>query len=383
MSTAYRKLFNIGISHTYYTDGAGKVDFAVRPTSDTLRNLAGHHMRFVDNDAGLAVLYRVDGSGAPFITDAEISANLRLRFTIELKNAYFFNYTDLAITKELRNSVYYFDGSLVTSSGSLPDLTLTFEAPEELDFRKGAFTYVFTLPGNPGTGTLRLIGPGGSIVQQYTVPRNENNEYIVHVEMSRFRPGRYALLRLDNGVPDGSEEPFYFDTEMNPAATFGVIEIGKGTLWSDVFNYNFDEYVDSLPPTNEVPAYAAMQYVVAFSHRSEQWVYKVVFKKTALPSNLNHVTIEELFAAIDGNRYHQSSGDYAFVFERDGGATDFDGYDMLTFKSIDGPLPNVTDYPIFQETKKNLNLKIGGDTVYGGLPNPDYKNFKNEVIIYV
>jgi hypothetical protein len=110
-----------------------------------------------------------------------------------------------------------------------------------------------------------------------------------------------------------------------------------------------------------------------------------VFKETDFPEDIEDLTIDEQFVSIAPpplNRYHDADNPVQFYFFVDGDEQDFNGYKMLKFKSTDDEGEDL-NYPIYEETKKNLNLKLDGDTLYGSLPNPDYKNLKNEVIIYV
>lgn len=382
MSTNYRKLFSIAINHSYYTNGNGASDFAIRPTAETLKLLNGHGMRFISGDAGNMILYRVNynsGTGEfdPFISVPEMDANLRLRFYVELKNPYFFNITNLPSTKPLRSSLYFFAGSSAVFSGALTDgdAKLSFLAPDELACRKSAFTYTYTLAGNPTNGVLRLLDEAGNTVREYQSPRDTNDEFVAHVEMTRLKPGKYALQKVNSGALEGTAEAFYFDADLNPAATFGLIEIPQTSIWQNIHDFN------AINGNNE-----AVEANISFAARSEQWIYKIVFKKTPIPVDLliEPVTIEETWTPVVGNRYHAVEATDKMYFAQDGMPSTFEGYDMLKFKSVVSDLDDSNrNYPLYQETKRNLNLKIDTDTVLGGIPNPDFKNLKNEVIIYV
>ncbi len=382
MSTTYRKLFSFNIKHRYYSDGVGLADFNIRPTMETLKVLKDHGMRFLSGPMGNHILYRVEYNDVtsnydPFISTSEMAADLKLRFTLELKNAYFFNITKLVPTKPLRASLFYYAASTGIFSGTLAseDAVLEFADPVELDYRKPAFTHDFTLTGNPAIGHLQVLDAAGAIVQTYQPAINSENKYKAHIELSRLRPGKYALQKINAGTPEGAPEEFYFDPNINPSATFGMIELSKSSLWKDVHDFN------AIAGNND-----SIALEIGFKVRKVEWVYNVVFKKTALPTDLvaEPVTIEENWVKITGNRYHNSKSQDEMFFVQDGSPTLLDGYDSLKFKTVQSAIDfNDRKYPIYQETKRNLNLKIDGETAYGGIPNPDYKNLKNEVIIYV
>ena len=382
MSTNYRKLFNITIGHRYYSDGKGSGDFELHPTSETSKLLKSHGMRFISGDMGNLILYRVEYNSTtstfdPFISTMEMAANLKLRFVLTLKNPYFFNISKLKPNKPLRSSIFHFKTSTATQSGTLAtgDARLLFLNPTELDCRNAAFTYNYGLVGRPLIGELWVKDENGNTVQRYTSTRNELNKYDAHVEMSRFPPGKYGLQEINRGTPEGSEKQFYFDPELTPASTFGIIEISLSSLWKDIHDFN-------AIASNNTP----VELAIDFKERKEQWIYKIVFKKTPMPANLvtEPVTIEETWVRVATNRYHNARASDEMFFIQDGSPSLFEGHNMLQFKSV----VSATDssdktIPLYQETKKNLNLKIDGDTAFGDLPNPDYKNLKNEVIIYV
>ncbi|MFN8393223.1 MAG: hypothetical protein U0176_00970 [Bacteroidia bacterium] len=381
MANAYRKLYRIQIAHSYYTDANGLRDFVVRPLADTVQMLRDHRMRFIQNVDGVYVSYESlfnedTGDYDPFIPATEITDGTKIRLALELQNPWFFNFTDLsgiADPKELRRSIlFYTTVGATPTMADPPDYTasLALATPEWLTFQKAAFSYVYTLTGNPASGTLRLISPNGAVVRTYSSTRDEANKYTAFVEMSRLKPGRYSLQRVNEGVAEGDPEYFYFDPDINPAATFAVIELVKDETWETLQAYNAD-------PSNN----GMMKVVLSFQHRVETWNYKVVFKNTALPldgsdPDYDEISISEFFAEIPGNRYHVDSGTDTFEFEVVRALGTMNGYDMVEVLSVD-------EYPLYQETKKNLSLKVGETEIYADLPNPDYKNLRTEVIIYV
>lgn len=382
MANAFRKLYQIQVAHSYYTDQAGLRDFVVRALADTTQTLRDHRMRLIQNADGVYISYESlfnEGTGEydPFITAAEVPDGMKLRLALELQNPWFFNFTDMsgiADPKELRKSILYYttSGASATLAGTVPDYTSKLElaTPEWLTFRKAAFSYPYTLAGNPATGELWLMGPTGAYIRSYKSALDETNGYTAFVEMSRLKPGRYSLQKVNQGVAEGAPEYFYFDPDINPAATFGVIELVKDATWGTLQAYNAD-------PSNN----GMIKVVISFQHRVETWSYKVVFKDTPLPldgsnPDYDEISISEFFAEVPGNRYHVNAGTDTFEFEVVPSLGSMNGYDMVEVLSVD-------EYPLYQETKKNLSLTVGSTEIYADLPNPDYKNLRTEVIIYV
>lgn len=377
MSFYYRKLLTLNLTHGYYSGDGMTEDFTIKPTTATAEDLDANGLLFRNTDLGIIVFYRArnnSGSIDPVRPATGMKDGTRFTFLLQLDNPYFYNFTDLPMTKSPRNSVYLYNsaaGVKTPDGGNTYTESIAFPAVTEVEFKAPVFAHTYTLTGNPPIGVLRLSGPDGNVIEDVASDKNDNDEYVAYFDLTRFPGGKYSLQRINDGTPEGSAVEFYHDPEVNPGITFGVIEIVKDVSWEEIQAHN------SALNTND-----GIRYDVAFANREDQWVYQVVFKYTEIPADLADVVIEETFVAIPGNRYHDDALTDQFFFKRDASATTFNGIDSLVFRSVDNS-DVAKDYPLYQEAKNNLNLKIEGATVYAGLPNPDYKNGKTEVIVYV
>jgi hypothetical protein len=143
-SVKYKALFNVDILHNYFLnkgvegfDLMSEVDkniqlnsfdvntlFSILPTRKTQRQLRGHNLIFKSLNTGFTVWSKVSGTddNIPFIS---LDDELSFTFLIQLKDALFYNYTDLKL--ENSGKLYYFSNrkldaepgsfSLINSSG--------------------------------------------------------------------------------------------------------------------------------------------------------------------------------------------------------------------------------------------------------------------------
>src|SRR4051794_34457444 len=91
MTTAFARLFALGITHGYY--GGPSRDFAFTIPTDTSGMLAGHRMIAREIDGELVVASELNAAGSGPMADA---GGARLRFGLRLTNPYFGAFTELA-----------------------------------------------------------------------------------------------------------------------------------------------------------------------------------------------------------------------------------------------------------------------------------------------
>ncbi len=92
----YLPLFNLHLTHPYYTDDRCP-DFQIEPTPDTHRRLNNYRCVLKPKPNGVQVLATVTDHGVPFIP---MHKNALFAFHLRLQNPDFALFTDLAeITK--------------------------------------------------------------------------------------------------------------------------------------------------------------------------------------------------------------------------------------------------------------------------------------------
>lgn len=90
MTTQFRTLFTVNISHAYYNEGCKDFDFVF--PADTAQLLRNGKLIAKVRDGVLYVLFEADKSGNVLVSIAEKT----LRIGLKLLNPFFSNYTDLA-----------------------------------------------------------------------------------------------------------------------------------------------------------------------------------------------------------------------------------------------------------------------------------------------
>lgn len=391
MASIYRKFMRFQLLHTYYGEDAVTPDFVIRPTPNTLKTLRNYGLTFRADAFGFRILYAAYETDIPVgvpvpggptmeihpLQDFKDMPNGEpLDFLLELKNANFFHFTELS-SVVLRNQILVFE-SLDRTSAAHNDfygsLRYTLDAPTSYAMRSSIFSLTYTLVGDPYKGQLRVKDADGNVVWEAESIRTEDNVYQAKVNLSAQAPGIYTLEKLASGVVQGSPETFYMDDAIAPNSTFAVVRMRKETLW------------ETLQTDNASNPDAELGMVVQFDHREAQWKYKVVFKFSEFTGDTADYEITDgLSTVVDDDRYNTGLVGDQFFFKAEASASKFNGYDALVFKSVDSALPGALDkeFPLYKESKYDLNLLKEGVNLLTQLPNPGTQSYVPEVIIYV
>lgn len=362
--------------HTYYGDEAITPDFVVKPTPRTAALLKNYGLTFRSDSYGFRILYAGFEDGEPVHPLEDMEDGETLSFTLHLQNQSFFHFTELAGVV-LRNQLLVYDSLARTTEANTDyhgNLRYILDAPTSYAIKPSIFSTTYSLTGNPYSGSLRFKDSDGNTVLEVESIRTQDDVFNAKVDLSAEDPGVYSMEKMNNGSPEGPPELFYLDDSISANSTFGVIRLVKETLWETLQDDNV-----AASPDEEIGM------VVKFDHRVAQWKYKVVFKFTEYSGDATDYVISDgLSTVVDDDRYNTGLIGDKFFFKAETSAGKFNGYDALDFNSVDdAPSPNPKDYPLFRESKYDLNLLKEGVNLLTHLPNPGTQSYVPEVIIYV
>lgn len=355
VSINYTRLFNLGITHTYYENNRAR-GIKVQPTRETSRLLQGGNMLFKTIPSGMVILYRAQNDEvSPFV---ELPPDQKFTFTLRAENkAEFQNITNLDVSTDDRysaSSILYFTNDPAASSADP-------ENPEVIShqlldgLKNSLFTYSFGIDSPPSEVLLRVrnaeeelvsVGKtedGTALPLTLTLTRNNDDNYAQQIDLRNKVPGRYTFT-IRNTADDETlkEEVFYMDDELASGDLLGIVDITYDTATGHLYG-NTEEYE------------------LQFTRKESIWAYFIVNK------NRNIVfDDDDLFIDDQG-----SEGYTPINFTRDGdephATIRVNGLDTVVFKS-DDPIP------FFELPKASVQLRKnpGNSVLVNNLPNPSH-----------
>jgi hypothetical protein len=361
ISINYTRLFNLRMTHTYFSDLQAS-GLKLRPTRSTTRLLKGANMLFKTIPNGVVILYR---AGSDEITPViNLPPDQTFTFVLIAENpAEFQNITKLDVApddKFLSTSILHFTNDPNNATGDA-------ENPEELvhsliDSKKNSlFSYLFNLETSPNDVLLRITGPDGATVSAgknadgtpmsdpLSITKSDDNMYRQQVDL-RQRPAGLYTFTVRNSADDSTlkEERFYVDDELASQNFLGLVDI----VYSESPGHIYGE---------------TEEYTLSFSRKETVWTYYIVNKN-------GFVVFDDHDLAISD----PGSSDYpAVTFTREGDEPHADiqvnGYETVLFKS-NVPIP-FKDLP-----KPNVQLvrNPGSAILVKNLPNPSHSGVVKE-----
>ena len=346
MIRSFVKLFDLEILHDYYIAGKSD-DFVIQATADTSKLIKGYRSLLKTRSSvvgknsvsGLAVVYEATDAvlHTPLIP---ITAPVSFRFSMNLVNPLFQNFTELPV-KNNADEVYYY----TNTGGATLVLTL-------IELQSKIFTYVFNSAGTPDQ--LRIFGPDG--VEIIALRKNlvGGPAFEVQLNLQGYPDGKYKLELFDNNITIGEFKHIYFDSTLKSEKVFGIIEIVKAAN-----DFPFD------------------QLKIQFTKSDAFWKYFVVVKKGVGTDTYDIEDGEDGGPYIDFSKVvSPSPQDQATM---DALLADLPEGDVILFKST-------TEVEYSEVRKKELQLIKNAQLsppLISNLPNPEVANPKAEAFVFV
>lgn len=206
MSTQFRTLFTVSITHTYYTPvGCKDFDFII-PT-DTAQLLKNSKMTARVGDGGLRVLFGADKNGAALIS----AVGKTLRLGLKLLNPYFSNFTELDVNFRKKTPVY---------RNRVAPMSLDAPLPFALVGRR--FSHELTGAARPVVVALK---DGQDRTIQTDTITATNDRATVSYDLTGLDAGAYMVEEAFPGEPKKNPYNYYADPELQQLGVFGVLEI--------------------------------------------------------------------------------------------------------------------------------------------------------------
>ena len=220
-SIQYQPLFKVDVFHFFFLNNGLKTFFSmnadeaakqldgydlksllsISPTLETQQKLKGHHLVFRTLNTGFVVWSKVsnDDNTVPFIP---LPDELSLTFLIQVKDAFFYNYTNLALGN-LGKTNYFSNRRLSTESPAFP---LINKSGDHFNINE---TFALT----PESAAVEM--------KNLSTPEKANLFGLIRLYMKADS----AALNIVN--PDG--------TIANPAKIFELVFDNRKTIWRYIF----------------------------------------------------------------------------------------------------------------------------------------------------
>jgi hypothetical protein len=207
MTTQFRILFTVTITHAYYSGGCKDFDFLI--PADTAQVLKNGRLVARVRDGKLVVLFETKETGAALAA----VAGKKLRIGLKLLNPYFSNFTALAF--DTRASIPLYRNAVN------PDV---LDAPKVVPLVGRLFGHVLTGTARPVTAMLK--DSAGQALQAEAIT-TANNRTTVSCNLTGQAAGAYVV---EEAYPSDTELiPYYCDPELRQLGPFGVMEIEVGS----------------------------------------------------------------------------------------------------------------------------------------------------------
>lgn len=333
MTTKFRMLFTVGITHAYYS-GRCK-DFAFVVPADTAQALRNGKLLAKVRDGKLHVLLEADAADAALAS----ATGMTLRFGLVLLKRSLANVTAFDFDFRSARPLY--------RNGTQAEV---LDAAEERILVGKMFSHAFTDSARPVTATLK--DRHGRILQTETIEASHDRSTVSYDLTSR-EAGPYTVEE-DYSSTTGSR-PYYVDTELHRQGVLGVLEIEIGGGFY------------SSPPDFEI-----------IFHAKEETLKYYVVAKNFNDADLDQLTVTDVGFADDGRpqvhftkvavaSFTPEDIAPALLLAQDGGAK------AALFKS---------QSPVARQDKarRKIQLKKNGEVLIKNLPQPAEDQAKADVI---
>lgn len=205
MTTKFRTLFMVSISHAYYSSDCKDFDFVF--PADTAQLLRNGKLIAKVLDGKLYVLFETDEAGTALIP----FAGKTLRIGLKLLNPYFCNFTEPTFKSNALTPLYRNTAN-----------PAALDAPEEVALVGQVFSHSLTNTERPVTVTLK--NTNGQILQTDIIAA-ANNRTTVSYELTGQVAGAYTVEEAYSGSGETKRTTYYCDAELKQYGVFGAIEI--------------------------------------------------------------------------------------------------------------------------------------------------------------
>lgn len=353
----YRRLFNLRIHHSYYSDGV-PAGVQIHPASSTSKILRGSKMLLKWLPDGITVLYRADHSEVEPLVRLD---HLKLTFFITIQNAKEFqaitNLDDPAGKSFDSSSILYFKNDPENGSSD-PD------EPEPVTYslldsvRPLLFTYTFSKEDSPDELFFRLKNESGEPVapgkdssgqqlpDQLLLEKQEDGAFRQQIDLRGKKTGVYSVSLWEQEDDDDPyhRETFYVDDQLSGRALLGILELEFDGEHGDFYG-------------------EIQEFDIRFERRKTYWKYLVVNKQGRLQHPETLVIEESELIEND----HYDSVIFSRIEDPPGEQMKIEGRDAYVFRS-DDPIP------FFEIPKGSIELKESASKVLiSNLPNASHR----------
>jgi hypothetical protein len=337
MTTNFKTLFVITITHAYYRERCEDVAFVI--PADTIEWLKNGKLLGRELDGKLHVLYETDDDElAP--TALKPVPGQTLRIGLRLINPLFSNFTKLENTFASTTFLY--------RNATAPT---ALDAPAKVQLVGHVFSHPLSDGARPVTATLK--NKAGAIVQTEEVTAALNRPAVSY-DLSGLAPGPYLVE--ENYQAGTVQTSYYSDPELVQAGIFGIVEVQIDNGF----------YSAVAPP----------KFEIAFNAREETLRYYVVATNypTAQLSVSDVGAIEDGRPAIIFDKI--ASGDLSDPEKLSRDLLKSGSAEVVLFRSHD-------DVTRAEKPRKKIQLKKNGDVLITHLPQPRPENPNADLIISV
>jgi hypothetical protein len=330
MTTKFRKLFTLAVSHGYYSDECRDFNFVIPGNTSTLLRNGKLIAKVLDGK--LNVLYEADDEGTALVT----MAGAKLRFGMKLINPLFSNITDFAAPTPLyRNSM--------TAEKLDPPLNVALTGR--------LLCHAITKTSRPVTVSLKNQAGQRLLTETITA---ENDRSTVSCELSGQSTGAYSLLESYAG--ENQEFTYYADPELLQANVFGIIEI----------EINSDFYI-SRP-----------SFTISFNAKQETLKYYVVASNYNA-TEFEHLSVTDNGFAEEGRElinFTRVPSDAFTADEIQPGTLARGNAKIVLFKSQTAVLRQ-------ESARKKIQLSKNGDILIKHLPQAGADRTSGDIVIHI
>ena len=334
MKTEYKKLFELRLKHSFYSDGKSQ-DFDILPSEETKTMLKNLRLLLrIDSDGATVYYQSIVGSSAAFID----FSNRVFRFGLMLKNLYFSNITNLPAQNSNINNY------IAPPSGG------GFELDTDSVLKATIFSYNIQSATRPLNVKLKK----GASVKQTTVIQ-DITENACRIDMTGFADGSYKIIEETTDVMH--TQLASTNIKLNNAVTT--------VLTKDFLGRSIHSVVEITASATPV----ASPYTVSFTASKSAWEYYLILNKTN----------SDVFTIQDEGDAHLNFGAAASVPVPTLASKISIPADSKIWKIVSSATVPFSDNP-----KTRLKLIRNGDSgnpIYLG--NPTATSLKTELFVYL
>ncbi len=310
MKSIYKKLLQLKISHSYYSNGKSNNDFLIKPSSLCKQMLDDYGFIFRNQNDGFNLYVEVVPDSDPLTLFRSIGAtSFKLCFYMIATNNNLHTMSSLP-NYRFGKEIFYFnnlhDFSNEDDELIMGDSVAEQETGEPIVYiNNQVYNYKFAAP--VAAATLEIKNIFGESIYSKDIQAEGDAGVVDEVRINlnginKLVPGRYKISDNHGGVKE-----FYYDPAMIPESVFGVMEI-----FSDTTDFTNDA-------SNKVPEIYQFisaenlldvdSYIIGMETRATRWRY-IVEKKYLT----NGISLEDLkITGPEAFTETQESGTAIFV----------------------------------------------------------------------